>query len=171
MIGTFLTWDAVAKRVKRLTAIASSAGVGDADKIIKLDGSGKLDESFLPTGVGADVENRVASENLNAGDFVTYWDDTGTPSVRKADATVVGKEADGFVLDAVTAGQQAAVYHEGTNNSLTGLAIAARYYLDTTAGLATTTPPSAAGNVVQYLGKAISTTELVFEADDGIILA
>lgn len=45
-----------------------------------------------------------------------------------------------------------------------------RYYLDTTAGGITATPPSATNNVSQYVGKAISATELNFEPDDGVIV-
>lgn len=171
MAGTFLTWDAIAKRIKRITAITVSTGAPDAGKIPALDAAGRWDQSMMPVGVGADVNVREASENLNGGDFVSYWDDAGTPKVRKADATAQGKEADGFVKDAVTAGQNASVYNEGTNDALSGLVVGERYFLSTTAGTATTTPPSTVGNVVQYLGKATSSSELVFEADDAIILA
>lgn len=40
------------------------------------------------------------------------------------------------------------------------LATNGRYYMDTTDGKLTTTPPSGAGNVVQYIGTALSTTAL-----------
>ena len=40
------------------------------------------------------------------------------------------------------------------------LATNGRYYLDTVAGKITTTPPTTAGNVVQYIGTALSTTAL-----------
>lgn len=161
----------VSGRLTQVEATVSSAGVGNAGDIVALDGTGKLDLTVMPVGLGADLKSIIASESLASGDFVAVWNDTGTPKARKADATTAGKEADGFVKDAVTSGQSALVYFEGANTSLTGLTPGARYYLHTTAGGVSSTPPSASGNVVQYLGRAISTTELSFEPDVGILLA
>lgn len=62
------------------------------------------------------------------------------------------------------------MYLEGTITGLAGL-IPGRYYLATSPGEVTTTPPSASGNVVQYIGEAVSTTEITFERNDGVILA
>lgn len=153
-------------------SVTTTAGASDADKLVRLAGDGKLDPSLMPTGLGADVLTVTASENLAAGDFVNIWNDASTAKVRKADATAAGKEADGFVLDAVTSGQSASVYFEGRNTSLTGLTIGARYYLSASAaGAVTATPPSATGNVVQFLGRASNATSLAFEATDGVILA
>lgn len=153
-------------------SVASTAGAGDADKLVRLASDGKLDPSLMPTGLGADVLTITASENLSAGDYVNVWDDAGTAKARKADATSAGKEADGFVLDAVSSGQNASVYFEGRNTGMTGLTVGARYYLSAAAaGAATTTPPSGSGNVVQFLGRASSVTSLAFEATDGVILA
>lgn len=161
----------VSGRLTQVEATVTSAGVGNAGDIVALDGTGKLDLTVMPVGVGPDTKSIVASENLAGGDFVAVWNDTGAPKARKTDATTAGKEADGFVKDAVTSGQSALVYFEGTNTSLTGLTPGARYYLHTTAGGVSSTPPSAAGNVVQYIGRAISTTELSFEPDAGVVLA
>ena len=154
-----------------IESVNASAGAGDAAKLVQLDGAGKLDASLMPVGMGADVLAMVASESLSAGDFVNCWDSSGTMKARKADATVSGKEADGFVLDAVTSGQTATVYFEGRNTSLSGLTLGGRYYLSATAGGASATAPSGSGNVVQYLGRATTTSSLVFEATDGVILA
>lgn len=157
-------------RITRQTAVQTSAGAGDANKILRLDSTGKIDNSMMPTGIGADTASIVASEALSAGDFVNLWNNAGAINARKADATTSGKEADGFVLSAVSASASATVYFEGTNTQRTGLTAGSRYYLATTAGSVTTTPPSTAGNVVQYIGKAISTTAISFESEDGIIL-
>ena len=92
--------------------------------------------------------------------------------MRKADATAAGKEADGFVLDAVASGQPATVFFEGRNSGVSGLTAGARYYLSaTTPGAAVAVPPAATGNVVQFLGRATSPASLAFEAADGVILA
>jgi len=186
----------VTGRLKEIAGVVTSAGAGNdgdipalnaggilddtiinasvtsaANKIAKLDGSGRLDSGVMPVGIGADTKTITASEALSAGDFVNVWDDSGTAKVRKADATAEGKEADGFVLAAVSNGASATVYFEGSNNQLSSLTRGARYYLHTTAGGVTTTPPSSANNVVQYLGKAISTTEISFEPGEPVTVA
>lgn len=149
----------------------TSAGSGDAAKVVALDSSGRISTSMMPVGVGADTLSIVASENLAAGDFVNIWDDTGTAKVRKADAAATGKEAVGFVLAAVNSGVNALVYFEGSNNQLSSLSVGARYYLSAaTAGAVTTTPPSASGNVVQYVGVATTATSIAFEGTDGVVL-
>jgi hypothetical protein len=162
----------VAGRIQQIVALVVSTGAPDANKLVATGADGRLDESLMPVGIGADIAVRPASENLAGGDKVNIWNDGGTVRVRKADATAAGKETDGFVLGAATSGQDATVYFEGRNTSLTGLTPGARYYLSAAVpGGITTTPPSATGNVVQYVGRAISETELAFEATDGIIIA
>lgn len=153
-------------------ATVVSAGGANAGDIVALDGSGKLDSSVLPSGIGADTTVLPSSENLAAGDFVNIWNDSGTLKVRKADASGgVAKQADGFVLAAVTAPANATVYHEGTNDQLSGLTIGSRYYLSGTAGGVTATAPSTAAHIVQYVGKAKSTTAIAVEMDEPVVKA
>ena len=153
-----------------IAALQTSAGAGDAGKIVALDTAGRLDNSFMPVGIGADTASIVASEALSAGDYVNVYDDTGTAKVRKADATTAGKEAHGFVLSAVSSAASATVYFEGTNTAITGQT-AGVVYLATTAGAGSTTPPSAAGNVVQRIGFAVSATAMNFTSNQPIVLA
>ena len=158
--------------LKEQEGLTTSSGASDAGKIPALDSTGKIDQSMMPVGIGADTATIQASEDLAAGDFVNIWDDSGTTKVRKADASVSGKFVDGFVLSAVTSGNNATVYFEGTNTQLTGLTGGSIYYLsDTTPGQVTGTPPSGAGKVVQKVGKAFSATEISFEKSDPIVLA
>ncbi len=152
-----------------LNAAASSAGVGDAAKIVQLDGTGRIDSTMMPVGIGADTATITASENLAAGDFVNIHNSTGA-KVRKADATTAGKEAHGFVLGAVTSGNPATVYFEGTNTGITG-ATPGVVYLHTTAGGYTATAPSSTGNAVQRVGIAVSATAINFEPHPPVILA
>lgn len=154
-------------RLSQKSAIASSAGAGDAGKIVATAGDGKLDPTLMPTGFGEDAATFNAAETLSAGDLV-YINGTGEAAL--ADASTSGKEAQGYVEAAVTAGQSATVYFEGTIDGLTGLTAGARQYLSTTPGAVTATAPSASGNVVQYVGRATSTTAIAFEPDAGIIL-
>lgn len=149
-------------RITETEAVTSSAGAGDAGKIPGLDAGGKLSDTMMPTGVAASVKQAAASEALAAGDAVNLWLDGATLKVRKADATTAGKEADGFVKAAVESAATATVYLDGINDQLTGLTVGSEYFLSATAGAITTTAPSASGNVVQPVGKAISATELSF---------
>lgn len=162
----------IANSAGTLTEVAAnqtSAGAGDAGKIPALDSSGRIDTSMMPVGVAADTASVVASENLAAGDFVNIWNSTGA-KVRKADATVAGKEAHGYVIAGVTAPAAATVYFEGTNPGVTGQT-PGPVYLSTTAGLATGTAPSGAGNVVQRIGFATSATAINCQIQLPVVLA
>lgn len=185
----------IAGRIKMIATIATSAGAADAEKVPSTNASGVLDPSLLnaattgnskvlmtksdgtldpsvmPVGIGADTFTVVASEALAAGDFVNIWDDGGTAKARKADATTEGKEAVGFVLEAVSASANALVYMEGKNTQLTGMTPGARQYLSTTPGGRTDTAPSAVGNVVQPLGEALNATTLAFEKQEPVTVA
>ena len=140
-----------------------------AGKIVATDGTGRLDPSIMPVGVMADTYSGTAAEALSAGAYVYIKSDG---QVANASGASGGNPCIGFVLTAVTAGASALVYFEGRNTALTGLTVGARYYLsDTTPGGATATPVVGAGKLHQYLGRAISTTTLSFEADDHIVRA
>lgn len=143
--------------------LQSSSGAPDGGKIVALDDNGRLSTTMMPVGVGADTKLLPATEALTAGNYVNIYDASGTTSVRKADASTAGKPADGFVLESVGSGGTATVYKEGSNNQLTGLTGGADLFLSTTPGLATATPPSSAGQVVQRIGKAMGATEADFE--------
>lgn len=152
-----------------INAKNASAGAADAGKIPQLDGAGRLSATMMPVGFGDDTTTLTTTEALAAGDFVNVWNSTGA-KVRKADATTAGKEAHGFVLAAAASGASATVYFEGTNTAVTG-ATPGLVFLATTAGGATSTAPSAAGNVVQRIGFAISATAINFQSNDPIVLA
>lgn len=163
----FLT---VVSGVTRLVqAIASSAGVGDANKVIATGSDGKIDVTLLPTGVGPNVALIQASENLAAGDFINIHNVSGA-RVRKADASN-GRAAHGFVLASVTSGQNATVYRSGANSSLTSLVPGTSYFLSSSsAGTATATATTTSGQIVQQLGVAESATSLIFEYNDPVVL-
>lgn len=150
--------------------VTTSAGATDSGKLPALDNSGRLDVSVMPVGIGADTKAIATSETLPAGSFVNIYNNFGSPAVRKADATTVGKEAHGFVLSAYTHPTTATVYFEGNNTAVTG-AVAGVVFLGTTAGSFTATAPSATGNVVQKIGVATGTTSINCEFSDPIELA
>jgi len=160
-------------RLTEIAGIVTSAGAGNDGDFPVLDSTGKLDVTMMPVGVGPDVKIHPSSESLVAGNWVNIWNDTGTLKVRKADATAAGKEADGFVLANVTSPADATVFFGGINTALSGLTLGGHYWLSTTPGVGVvTTPPASTGNVVQYLGKAISVTEIEAALEDlGTVLA
>ena len=149
--------------------VQTSAGAGNAGDLVSLNDTGRIDNSMMPVGIGADTATITASETLAAGDWVNVWNGAGA-EVRKADATTAGKEAHGFVLSAVTSGNPATVYFEGTNTQVTGQT-PGPVYLQTTAGAGGTTIPSAAGNVVQQVGVAVGATAVNFERNTTVVLA
>lgn len=158
--------------VKELTPISASTGVSDAGKVIGTDVNGKIDTSLLPDGIGSDVKVCPASEALLAGDFVNFWSDGGTLKVRKADASNgFTKSADGYIKANVAMNANATVYFDGTNTALTGLTPLAKYYLSATPGGAVSTAPTTAGHIRQYIGKALSATELSVEIEEPILRA
>jgi len=158
-------------KITQVEATVVSAGAGDAGEIVALDSSGKIDVSVLPTGLGPNVKLVLASENIGAGKYVNIFDNTGTANVRLADNSN-SREAHGFLLDAVTSGNNATVYFEGTNNDLSGLTSGARQFLGTAGGV-TSTPPTFAGGatISQLVGTAISATEIDTDIDDIVVLA
>jgi hypothetical protein len=150
----------------------SSTGATDAGKPVALNSAGKIDESTLPTGIGAETISVAASEALSAGDFVNLYADSGA-KCRKADASTSGKEARGFVLAAVESAATATVYLLGqVNSQRTGMTPGSKEYLSTTtAGSTQETVPSTSGQVIQLLGTAASATELPFAPAMPIVLA
>lgn len=147
----------------------TSAGAGDSGKVVALDAAGKIDTTMMPVGIAADVAILTTTEALTAGDWVNVWNSTGA-KVRKADATVAGKEAHGFVLASFGSATSATVYFEGSNTAVTGQTPGV-VFLSTTAGTGTTTAPSASGNVVQRIGFATSATNVNFQSQLPVTLA
>jgi hypothetical protein len=160
-----------AGQLAEVEATVSSSGATEAGKIVALDGGGKLDNSVLPSGIGATVKVAATSENLSAGDLVNLWNDSGTVKARKADASN-GRRAHGFVIASTTSPANATVYLDGTITGLTGLTPGAPYYLSgSSAGDFVSTAPSTSGYISQEVGIALSATEINFEEQQPITLA
>lgn len=152
-------------------APSSSAGAGDANKLIATNGSGLLDTTFLPPGVELQTVIVPTSETLTAGHFVNIFDDDGTVKARPADASN-NRPAIGYVLQGATAPNNATVYLSGRNTAVTGATVGPVFLSATVAGGFSSTAPATPGaNVIlQRLGTAISTTSIVFENDPPIAL-
>lgn len=113
----------------------------------------------------------VASATITDRQMLNLHASSGA-KVRPANATAEGSEVD-FVAGA--AGASSALIPCLLPGQLlpgfSGLTPGSRYYLDTTPGAITLTPPSTAGNVVQCVGKALSATELWFAPEPPITVA
>lgn len=157
-------------KLRQREATVQSTGVSEAGDIVALDGTGRLDPSVLPVGVGPDVKILEASENLGAGDYVNIWNDGGTEKVRLADSTN-SRDAHGFVKEAVTTGNDATVFFEGPNNNLSGLTPGARQYLAASGGTTETPPAAPANQIHQFLGIAVDANTINTDIDDCIGLA
>lgn len=161
----------VAGTMREIFGIQVSTGAANAGDIPALDETGRLSQTMMPVGIGADTKVLPASESIPAGGYVNIWNDSGTAKVRQADATTDGKRANGFILAAVVADANATVYFEGTNNQVTGMTPGSEVFLSTAAGTAQSAAPTGSGNIVQKLGIAVSATEVNFEAGQPVVLA
>lgn len=162
----------VGGKFKQVFAILTSAGAADSGKIPALDAAGKLDASFLPTGIGANSVVAVASEAIGAGKFVNLYSNAGALGMRLADNSN-GREAWGYVTAAVASGASGTAYRLNTvNASLTGLTPGSSYWLGTAGGTITTAldPVADAGKLDQFIGIAKSATELVTSELDSVTL-
>lgn len=171
MAEKFLERNATSGKVTENEGLQVSSGAGDAGKIPALNSSGQIDITMMPPGVGASTQAVLASENLSAGDFVNIYDNAGTANVRKADSTVAGRRAHGYVLSAVLSGNTATIYFEGKNDQLSGIVAGDRLYLGALGAVINTVPAMPTNLFHQYLGNALSTTSADIELDDEIVLA
>lgn len=164
----------VGGKFKQVFAILSSAGAGDSGKIPALDGAGKLDISFLPTGIGANNVVAVASEAIAAGKFINLFSNAGVMGMRLADNSN-NREAHGYVTSSVASAASGTAFRLNTvNASMTGLTPGLSYYLGVAGGViatgATLDPVADIGKTDQYLGIAKSATELVTSEVDPVQL-
>jgi hypothetical protein len=150
---------------KQMFGLAVSAGAADAGKIPALGTDGRFDTSLMPVGIGANTTIATASEAIGAGKFVNFHSNGGLLGVRLADNNN-GRQADGYVKDAVANAAAATVYPlDTTNTALSGLTPGGRYWLGTAGGVIAAaldaTDIDNAGKVCQELGVAKSATELL----------
>lgn len=162
----------VGGKFKQVFAIVTSAGAADSGKIPGLDSTGKLDSSFLPTGIGANSVQATASEAIAAGKFVNLYDNAGVLGMRLADNSN-NREAHGYVTAAVASGAAGTVFRLNTvNANLTGLVAGGSYWLGVAGGVlaAPLDPVIGTGKTDQFLGIAKSATELVTSELDAVLL-
>jgi hypothetical protein len=158
-----------AGRETMVEATVVSTGVSQAGDIVALGTNGRLDESVMPVGIGADVKVLETTETLTAGKYVNIYDDVGVAKCRLADATN-DRPAHGFVKDAYAIGENATIYFEGGNDDLSGIVAGTRYYLGA-AGAATATVPALPTVVIhQFLGVGVDSVTVNTDIEDVIVL-
>lgn len=184
---------AIVNGIKTLVrANQTSAGAGDAGKLVALNASGFVDPTMTTiagtvaagtnvtvTGSGttaspytisstssggATTVTCVTSAAISAGMLINLYSNGGVLTARPADNTAAGSEANGFALAGVSSGASGTFNLGGIITGLSGLTIGATYYLGTV-GAVTPTAPTTAGNNLQVAGKAISATQLEFNPD------
>lgn len=152
-------------RVSEVQPIVTSAGAGDASKMIQLDSNGLLDASLMPSGITPDQKAGTSNGSITAKDLC-YVETAGTIA-RATAAAGTPKECIGWALTSVATGQPITIQLEGKISGLSGLTPGARYYLSdvTPGGFIIAPGPSGAGKILQFIGTAVSATELNFEPD------
>ncbi|KTT33810.1 hypothetical protein SB18R_03220 [Pseudomonas oryzihabitans] len=167
-------------RLQQIAGVVVSSGSSNAGDLVALGDNGRLDDSVMPAGVGANTQPLVASGAIGAGKFVNFFQDSSTsPStlkMRLADNSN-GRVAHGFVLSAVADAATGIAYPmDAVNSALSGLSPGVEYYLGTSGGIITPALDETAsanqgvGKVSQYVGIAKSATELVTNDSDAVIL-
>lgn len=149
---------------------AAVGGGGSANKIAALDATGRFDPTMMPTGIGAETASIECTENVAAGDLVNIYENNGAIRVRRADSSSAATYANGFVQGAFTSGQNATVFFSGIISGLSGLT-PGKAFLGNTAGSSTHLAPTAAGNIVQKVGVALTADTLYFAPQEPILLA
>lgn len=124
------------------------------------EGTDQLTEA--PLGAAGIFVAVIASTALTAGSFINIYDDDGTSKARAANASNE-RFADGYVSSSFNINDSAIVFLNGVNTSLLGLIIGDIYFLGLTPGSLVNSPPTGAGETVQLLGRAVSSTGLIFD--------
>lgn len=147
-------------------------GAANANNVPALNANGQLDVTMMPTGIGPDTQVLPATEAISAGALVNIFTNSGAISVRNADGSTTGKQADGFVLASVTSGTNATVYLSGLNTAATGTTTAGLVYLsETNVGQISATGATVAGHTYQQVGILTASGTLQFDPQVPVVRA
>jgi hypothetical protein len=122
-----------------------------------------------PPGAGTASVTITAGEEIAAGDIIYVAVDG---LAYKADATDATKEAVLICPDIILIGDTGTANPTGAVVSgFVGLTMGVRYFLSaTTPGTFVTSIPSAAGEIVQQVGHAVSATDFYFSPNESILI-
>lgn len=142
----------------------TTGGAANANNVPALNANGQFDVTMMPTGIGPDTQVLPATEAISAGALVNIWTSSGTISVRNADGSQAGKQADGFVLASAASGSNATVYLSGLNTAAAGTTAAGLVYLsDTSVGQISAAGATVAGHTYQQVGILTAAGTLQFD--------
>ena len=155
-------------------SINSSAGSGDANKIVSTGSDGKLADSLLPAGIGQNSQMFIAKEALEANKMVNIYRGVhqgGNENLcRKSDNTN-GRAAHGYVKKAYAENASAEIFFDG-NIPFGGSAfnVGDDGFLGTDGGVITTSlnPNTTTGKMFQNVGTFIDIGTLHFAPSDPI---
>lgn len=160
----------LAGKFQQIVAVIVSAGAADGEKIVATDTNGRLHQSLMPSGIVPDQKTGIASGAISANDLCYIMSDG---KIARASAAAGGNEAVGWATAAAVDGASVTIQMEGIMTT-TGLTPGAAYFLsDATPGALLISPgpaTSLANKLGQFIGTAISATELEFEPDRAVIL-
>jgi hypothetical protein len=113
----------------------------------------------------------VAEEAISRGDVVAKSETTGR--ILKAQATTWDRmPAFGVALESKNAGQRIKVEQFGVATNISRVAdfnYDDKIYVSTTAGKATNIPPENIGNIVQSLGRALNSSDIILQIDQTVL--
>lgn len=161
----------IAGKIQELVPTVVSTGVASAGNVVALGNAGTIDVTMMPSGVGPDTVVLPAMEAIAAGAYVNIASNAGVFSVRNADGSTTGKQADGFVLAAIASGASGTIYLSGINTAVTGQVPGLVFLSATALGAGAAAGAATAGQTYQQLGMAISATAVQFDPQLPIIRA
>jgi hypothetical protein len=141
-----------------------------AGKYLAFDAYGDLIvvDGYVPP---IDFYALIASEPIDAGDFVNIHQVGGEARIRRALASDPEREAHGFITLPAVSGLPAPFLFAGLNSYQIPAGFSTRMYLSATqAGKATAVAPSAEGSFVQLLGVGLPGMGIRFDRRDAIFL-
>jgi hypothetical protein len=158
--------DIVTGVLTQVSSVDTSAGFGDAGKLVALNASGQIDGTMI---AGGGVLTAATAQAIAAGDLC-YVTPTGTIDLAKADN--IATLAQGFSLAGGAFPGTATIQFAGENTGVSGLTpVGGTFYLSAaTSGKITTTPPATPTQYVQPVGFAVSATELHFAPLSAVIV-
>ena len=148
-------------------ATATAGGTGNEGLIPTLGAAdGRLADTMMPLGIGADTVVLPTSENLSANDVINIYNASGTMTARKADAGTNKYQAHGYVKAATTSPANATIYRKGECPGTFDAADAGKLvFVSATPGAATVTPVTGTGKLHQVIGSVSSTTGFNFDVE------
>ena len=145
---------------------------------VSLGGTGATDAKTARTNLGLNTTiSLVAAEDLGQYDLIYFdKDHSGVRLASNAVSSVGNKQAIGFTISSAASGQQVEISFIGwfaptviQGTSTTALVPGERYYLGTSGGV-TDLVTTVTGSTLQYVGTAVTSTQLVFLQEDGYLL-